>query len=216
MRVANSTDRPPSEPSRQRRSRVVACVVTGVCTVAAVWAGTAAFAGSPPIGTGRPPVVVASPSAGARAADDQPVLREPIGEAVSTSFAGTGPSGDDIFVAVLASSDICVVDQEPVVGSVVASTDGSGLIAVGCGHASEAATSGIGLASPGAGNVPPKITLLLPQGVSSVVFRTASGDSVTEAAENSVAQYAADGLISASYTVPGVGTITVLVPSSSG
>ena len=42
-----------------------------------------------------------------------PPPREPVGGASATAFAATFPTGDSVYVATLASGDICVVDQEP-------------------------------------------------------------------------------------------------------
>ena len=143
---------------------------------------------------------------------NEPVLREPLADASVVTFAREGPTGDQIFVATMNSGAICVVDQEPPSGSGVPPTNAYGLIAVGCGAPPEADGVGIGLANPAVGQVPAKITLLLPNDVQSVAFQSTTGAVTTESVEGNVAQYVANDLASATYSTDGH-DVVVQVPS---
>lgn len=143
-----------------------------------------------------------------------PPIRESLAGAATVTFAREGPPGDELFVATMDSGAVCLVDQEPLGTAGAPPTDAAGLIAVGCGDPSQAETVGLGLTSPATGQVPAKITLLLPNDVQSVDFQGSDGAVTTEAVEGNVVQYAASGLMSATYATGGR-SVVVQVPAQS-
>jgi hypothetical protein len=140
------------------------------------------------------------------------VPRLAIGGASSTSFAASFPSGDDVYVATLTTGDICLTDQEP--PSVAGSTpsDTRGLTAAACSHPANAETTGIALLAPSINGSNAKITLLVPNGVTTVRFTDTTGASVNQPVTNNVAQFTAANLASATFLTPSGQTEAITEP----
>jgi len=204
VRSPQTIRRAGSRPSRRLWLVGVTVVVTGGL-VFAVNAALARRQSAPP---SRGPLAVLMRAHAA----DEPVLREALSGAATVTFAREGPPGDEVFVATMDSGAICLVDQAPLGPAGAPPTDAAGLIAVACGTGSQAETVGLGLASPTAGQVPAKITLLLPNDVQSVDFQTTGGAVTAEPTAGNVVQYAASDLTSATYATGGR-TVVVQVPA---
>ncbi len=131
-----------------------------------------------------------------------PPPREPVGGASATAFAATFPTGDSVYVATMTSGDICVVDQEPAGPAGATPNDATGLTAIACSHAAEAEQTGTSVLVPASGASDTRITVLVPDGVQSVVFDDADGTTVTETPVDNVVQYAAPDLASANFVAP--------------
>lgn len=143
-----------------------------------------------------------------------PPPREPVGGASATAFAATFPTGDSVYVATLASGDICVVDQEPAGPDGATPTDATGLTAIACSHPAQAEQTGTSILTPASSDSGARITVLVPDGVQSVVFDEANGTAITETPVDNVAQYAAQNLESANFVAPGGQRVSDAVPAT--
>jgi hypothetical protein len=192
--------------------RLLQLVATMAASAGLALAGSAAVASSSPRHNARPIASAFSVLREAHSAATGSSLPEPIGGATTTVLAGVYPTGDTVYVDTLQSGDICVVDQEPASPAGVAPSDTSGLIAVGCSGPTEAEQTGIALLAPSVAGSEARITLLVPNGVQTVVFEQSDGTAITQAVVNNVAEYAARGLISANFVTPGGQDVSEAVP----
>ncbi len=166
------------------------------------YGGTAAFATRVAPVRVRPLADVFSVLREAHPADAGSAPREAVGGASSTVFAGTFPTGDSVYVATLQSGDICLVDQEPVGPAGAAPSDTTGLTAVACSHPAQAEQTGTSILTPSSDNSEARITILVPDGVKSVVFNEADGTAIAETPVDNVAQYSAQNLVSVNFVTP--------------
>ncbi len=180
------------------------------------YGGTAAFATRVAQVRVRPLADVFSVLRDAHGADAAVAPREAIGGASATVFAGTFATGDSVYVATLDSGDICLMDQEPAGAAGAVPSDATGLTAVACSHPAQAEQTGTSILAPSAGGSEGRITILVPDGVQSVVFDTADGSTVTETPVNNVAQYSAPNLTSANFVTPGGQRVSEAVPVNAG
>jgi hypothetical protein len=143
-----------------------------------------------------------------------PTPRESVGGASATAFAATFPTGDSVYVATMTSGDICVVDQEPAGPAGATPTDTTGLTAIACSHPAEAEQTGTSILTPSSGGSEARITVLVPDGVQSVVFDEANGTAISQTPVDNVVQYAAQNLVSANFVAPGGQRVSEAVPAN--
>ena len=198
--------------SARRRLLQLAAVIATSAGVA--YAITAASATAIPHFRVRPLAKVFAVLHDAQRGDAGSAPRDAIGDANSTVIAGTFTTGDSVYVATLESGAICLVDQEPVAPTSVVPNTTVGLTAVACAHAAQAEQTGTGIATPSIDGSDARITLLLPNGVQTVLFATANGTTNTQAVVDNVAQYAAPNLSSATFITPAGQQVSDAVPTT--
>jgi hypothetical protein len=207
--------------SRGRRrsklsGRLLQLATVMVASAGLAYGGTAAFAtraAHPPL---RPLANVFAVLRHAHRADAAAAPREPIGGASATVFAAAFATGDSVFVATLDTGDICLVDQEPAGPVDQAPSDVTGLTAVACAHPAEAEQTGLSILTPSDGNSATRITVLVPDGVQSVVFDESNGTAIAETPVDNVAQYAAPNLASANFVTPSGENVSEADPATPG
>jgi hypothetical protein len=212
-----STVRSIASPPPNRRLMRRALQLGAVMAISAglAYASSAAFATHAARTPVRPLASVFSVLRRAHRADAATTLREPIAGATTTVFASAFSNGDSVYVATLATGDICVVDQEPAGAAGQAPTATTGLIAVACAHAAEAEQDGASILTRDDSGAGARITLLVPDSVHTVTFHLSDGATVAQTPVNDVAQYSAPSLASASFVAPSGAGVSEEVPSSS-
>ncbi len=201
--------------SRPRWVRLIAAAALAVITALAATtvANSGAAAGSP--ATHRPLASVFSVLRSAHAAAAAQAPAEPLAGAATVAFAATFPGGDQTFVAAMTDGDVCLINQVAP-GTQPAPPGGSGIMAVACSYPANAEADGVSLIAPGnSASTSAAITLLVPNGISTVTFSTVGGGETVAPVQNSVARAVGD-LVSATFTTSTGASVTYQVPGAPG
>lgn len=143
------------------------------------------------------------------AADQTPA--EPLPGATTIAFAASFPGDDQTFVAEMTDGDVCLENQTAA-DAQPPPPGGSGILAVACAHPADAEADGVSLiAVPNTQSTAASMTLLVPDGVHSVTFTSASGSNTAAPVVNNVAR-AVGALTGATFATASGSTVTVSVP----
>ncbi len=140
------------------------------------------------------------------AASSFSVLSNTTAAKVSGAVLALQQQGVKVYAAQEANGDICVTEE-----------NARGAGGQACGHAPEAVSKGLSevVAGPSLGE-PTRITVLVPNGVRSVTFKTTDGSTNAVPVVNNVATESGATLQSATYTLPSgaseVATVSAALP----